>query len=163
MTKDSPNKSLSQIDSTTLNTNNDLIGNIALLATAVIKAAQFFTREGSATQQKNLRGSAIQSPSNNSESLLPPGVEKILNATPEELEKMANLTNPGEYKKFQQVVDNLHEVLDKLKSTQPLTKQGSQTVNQLEKLDKKIEKRTIPIKQANNIIKKAKKRHHSEL
>lgn len=163
MTKDSPNKSLSQIDSTTPNTNNDLIGNIALLATAVIKAAQFFTREGSATQQKNLRGSAIQRPSNNSESLLPPGVEKILNATPEELEKMANLTNPREYKKFQQVVDNLHEVLDKLKSTQPLTKQGSQTVNQLEKLDKKIEKRTIPIKQANNIIKKAKKRHHSEL
>lgn len=94
---------------------------------------------------------------------MPPGVEKILNATPEELEKMANLTNPGEYKKFQQVVDNLHEVLDKLKSTQPLTKQGSQTVNQLEKLDKKIEKRIIPIKQANNIIKKAKKRHHSEL
>lgn len=36
MIKDIPNKSLNQIDPTGLNTNNDLIGNIALLATAVI-------------------------------------------------------------------------------------------------------------------------------
>lgn len=46
---------------------------------------------------------------------------------------MVDLISTGEYIKFEQV-------LDKLKSTQPLTKQGSQTVNQLEKLDKKIEK-----------------------
>lgn len=169
MTKDTQNKNLRQIDPMEQAPSNDFIGNFALLATAMIKAAQFFTREGD--NKSNLRGSTKDSPeesinsshepiiyapnsSNTSENLLPSELAKIINSTPEELKKMANLSSPEEYIKFKEVVNTLHESFNEIKETQAPSKTNS---NKKKNLGKNLGKK---IKRAfNKPLKRAKKNH----
>jgi len=96
------------------NNPNTIEGNVALFGTLFAKALQFFTRTGKdekSVSTTNLRGNEKNT---TNESLLPPELEKIVTASPEELVKMSGMKAPENINL--EKIQGVKEVTAKVKS-----------------------------------------------